>query len=191
MRALLIATTALTAGLFAACDEPAFVCVGPEITPHLSPVSFGDLYVQGSDDPRPESRVAVPYEWTLLLLSDCQRELVIDEICLVADDHNGVEGDHAFTVEGPLPASIPYGQTGAIRVTYDHADPNTVDADGDGSPDPDAVALVIQSNATNYPTLIVPICGRIIPKSGTPAEYECASPIEVPAGEYRDLCRGE
>ena len=169
-------------------DDDVEICEGPEIKPHLNPVFFGDFYpLPEGDDPQPGLNEYTPYEWTLLLSSDCEKAVVIDKICIVGDNHNGEEGNHAFTVEGPEPKTIPYGEKAAIRITYNHSD---INIDGDGEADPDNVALIIQSNATNYPTLVIPICARIIPKGAERKGFSCKSPVTVEKGESdTTLCK--
>lgn len=166
---------------------------GVRIAPHISPMSFGDIYSRPSGtDPDPYSNTYVPFEWTLLIQARGTDPVEIEEICIVGDDHNGEPGDNAFSFEGPDRYEIPPQREAAIRLTYDHGSRNT-DLSGDGEPDPDQAALVIQSNAVDYPTLVVPICGRIISTSRDPETIECTSPITAPPeGEAdRDLCRRE
>lgn len=178
------------AGALAGCADGAGVCGGPELLPHLSPVSFGDLYPRrGSEAPDPATREAVPYEWVLLLTADCTKSVEITKVCVVGEGHNGDPAEPSFTIEGPVPARLGKGGTAAIRITYDHDELNE-DLDDDGEPDADNAALVIQSNATNFPTLVVPLCARIV-KRGTErlASFPCESPVSVPAGVAdRSLC---
>ena len=182
-----IAAIALAVAIAAGCDprEADDTCTDPTIMPHLSPVNFGDL------QPAPEACAAaagvqtIPYEWVLLLLSKCREPVVIDKVCLVGDAHNGVKGSPAFFLEGPVPSTATIEEEAALRITYSPAAVNT-DLDGDGAPDPDNAALVIQSNAKNFPTLVVPICARLVPAGTKPAAFACTSPVTVAAGQ-RDL----
>jgi len=178
--ALLLIASASSLG---ACDSSGSgVCAGPQILPHQSPIRFGDLYLRGNnEEEHPESSVATPYEWVLLLQNKCSAPLKIDKVCVVGDEHNGVEGDTAFSLEGPIPAEIPYNELGALRITYDTTSVNE-DLDDDGTPDPDNVAIVIQSNAVDYPTLVIPACARTVAKGTKKEVFECSSPVEVPAG---------
>ena len=166
------------------------LCAGPQILPHQSPIRFGDLYLRGkNDEEHPESSVATPYEWVLLLENKCSTPLKIEKVCVVGDEHNGVAGDTAFTLEGPIPAEISYNQLGALRITYD-SDSVNEDLNDDGTPDPDNVAIVIQSNAVAYPTLVIPTCARVVAKGTQNQDFECDSPIEVPAGtKDTSLCQ--
>lgn len=175
----------------AGCDSStSSVCTGPQILPHQSPIRFGDLYLRGkNDEEHPESSVATPYEWVLLLQNKCSAPLKIEKVCVVGDAHNGAEGDQAFSLEGPVPTEIPYNQLGSLRITYDTTSVNE-DLDQDGKPDPDNVAIVIQSNATDYPTLVIPACARTVSKGTKKEVFECASPVEVPAGtKDASLCQ--
>ena len=70
-----------------------------------------------------------------------------------------------------------------VRLTYERDEPN-------GGDDVDDIAVVIQSNATNFPTLVVPVCARVIPEGQERSSIECTSPVSVPAGERDDsLCQ--
>ena len=171
------------AATLAGCGDDAAVCQGPELLPHLSPVSFGDLYpLRGSDEPDPSTREAVPYEWVLLLTADCAKTAKIEKVCVVGEGHNGDPTEPSFTIEGPVPDTLGKGDTAAVRITYDHDDVN-VDLDDDGEPDQDDAALVIQSNATNFPTLVVPLCARVVKRGEERlATFPCDSPVSVPAG---------
>jgi hypothetical protein len=183
---LFAATAALFlvgAGLAAACDDGAKDCTEPTLVPQIERLNLGDLHVlaPGAEE-NPASLDAVPFEFVLLLQSKCTAPVVITEACIVGDAHNGNPADPAFTLEGPVPLTVPFRSEAALRLTYDHPDPNTVDTDDDGEADPDAIAIVIQSNAVNAPTLVVPICARIIAADAEPNAVPCASPVIVPAG---------
>ncbi len=178
----------LAIGALVSCGED--IELGPRIKPHLSPLSFGDLHPRPSGtDPDPYSNTYVPFEWTLLLQSIGTDPVLVEEICIVGDNHNGEPGDNAFSFEGPDILEIPAQREAAVRITYDHTDRN-IDLDGDGEPDPDHVALIVQSNAMDFPTLVVPICGRIVSTSREPETFECVSPVQAPAEGVadRDLC---
>lgn len=170
------------AGLAAGCDSASEGCVGPEILPHLSPLNLGSLHPLSSGaTPEPGSADAVPLEVTLFLQSTCSTPLEITKVCIVGDAHNGDASDTAFTIEGPVPAMVGRGDAAAVRLTYDNGHVNR-DLDNDGARDPDNVAVVIQSNAVNFPTLIVPVCAAIIPADDNATAFACASPVTVPAG---------
>lgn len=79
-----------------------------------------------------------------------------------------------------LPATVQAGRDFGVRITYDRQSP---------SADADQVALVVQSNAANFPTLIVPVCARVIADGEEKAAVACQAPVSVPAGEKNsDLC---
>lgn len=182
--ALLLASTLATAG----CDEDEARCSGAEILPHLSPVAMGDFYPR-QGDPDPATNERVPFAWSLVLQSTCGAPLKISKACLIGQAHNGVDGDAAFALEGPDRAEVPPGEDTLVRLTYDHADVNALDADADGAADPDNIALVVQSNARNFPTLVVPVCARVVLDGATRLRLDCTAPVTVPAGESRpDLC---
>lgn len=166
-----------------ACDSDESSCVGPEILPHESPKNLGHFLPLGNGETHdPGDPTKVPYEWTLFLRSTCSTPLVISKVCVVGDKHNGNPDDQAFTIEGPLPATVEKGQAAAVRVTYDSDEVN-VDGDHNGERDPDQVAVVVQSNAKNFPTLIVPICAIIIPGADDAHPFVCESPVAVTAGQ--------
>ncbi|MFT7621873.1 MAG: hypothetical protein ACI9WU_001038 [Myxococcota bacterium] len=158
-------------------------CGSATILPHLSPVVFGDLVVlPDGATAEPGTSDNVPFEWVLLLSNNCLDELVISEVCIVGDAHNGDKDLQAFAVEGPVPASISRGEQAAVRLTYNPAAINALDIDGDGVPDPDRIAVVVQSNATDFPTLIVPVCARMVTEDADHPAYECSSPVSLAAG---------
>jgi len=174
----------------AACGSDDFVCEGAGILPHESPKALGIFrLLEGGETPNPGSPEAVPYEWTLFLQSTCGTPLIIEKVCIVGDGHNGDADDPAFSIDGPVPATVTKGRFAAVRVTYDVGSVNE-DLDDDDERDSDSVAIVIQSNATNFPTLVVPICAITVPKNAVATTtYSCASPVIVPAGQAdRTLC---
>jgi len=156
-------------------------CTQPTIMPHLSPANFGDLNPAPTDGSASTAQT-VPYEWALVLLSKCSQPVAISKICIVGDNHNGVKGNRAFYTEGPEPATAAPGVDPVVRITYDPKELNT-DQNGDGKPDPDNVALVVQSNALNFPTLVVPICARLVAAGTAPAAFDCTSPVTIAAGK--------
>lgn len=180
--AWLIGGSALAGG--AGCDDGGEDCSEPTLVPQVARLNLGDLRALGADEVgNPASLEAVPFEFVLLLQSKCTAPVVITKACIIGDAHNGEASAPAFTLEGPIPLTVPFRTESALRLTYDHTDPNTVDADADGQPDPDSVAIVIQSNAVNAPTLVVPVCARVIAADGEPAAVPCVSPVVVPAGQ--------
>lgn len=163
----------------AGCDSEAET--GAKIFPHLSPVNFGDLYPLGNGEADPSTNERVPYEWVLLLQNGGAETLKIDKVCLIGDAHNGVANDHAFSIRtsGAVPISVVAGGEAAVEITYEHEDTNSVDADGDGTPDPDVVGLLIESNATNFRRLVVPVCARVVPNGQEKAGFMCPSTLDL------------
>jgi len=177
--------------LGAGCDSADGECEGPTILPRESPKALGPFrpLAQG-EAPDPGSPGAVPYEWTLFLQNGCRAPLKIDKVCIVGEGHNGDPEDPAFTLEGPVPAVVDRGDSAAVRLTFDPKDVNR-DRDDDGQRDPDNIAIVVQSNATNFPTLVVPVCALIVPADevASAALVGCKSPITVTPGKAdRTLC---
>jgi hypothetical protein len=179
-------------GALAGCDDGGKDCSEPTLVPQVERLNLGDLRaLRAGEVENPASLEAVPFEFVLLLQSKCTAPVVITKACIVGDAHNGNADDPAFTLEGPIPLNVPFRTESALRLTYDPADPNSLDADADGEPDPDSIAIVIQSNAVNAPTLVVPVCARAIAADGEPAAVPCTSPVVVPAGQADlSLCAG-
>ncbi|MCA9547714.1 MAG: hypothetical protein KC613_25095 [Myxococcales bacterium] len=171
------------------CGEADDPCVGAAIEPSRAAVDLGDRLARdpgGAGDVLDTARV--PVRKTLLLKNTCGTPLTLRQVCLINDQHNGVPGDHAFAVEGPDRAVVGPGDVAGVRITYDHADVNA-DLDMDAVRDPDRAVLVVQSDAANAPTLVVPVCGRILPAGETADPYACPPPFTVPAGQrLDDLC---
>ncbi len=169
----------------AGCGDSASSVGGPKILPHQSPASFGEMYPTGNHDPDPTGNVRTPYEWTLLLQNPGGSDLKIEKACLVGTKDDGSDVDQfTLEVEGQdLPATVAPGKDFGVRLTYDRQDPN---ADGES----DQIALVVQSNAIDYPTLVVPVCARVIANGKDKGTVECTSPVTVKAGEKDDsLCK--
>ncbi len=177
----------LTGLVVGACDAEEGSC-GPLISPHVSPVYFGDVKkLANGAEPDVATLDTAPFEFVLILESACDPavggpDLVIDGLCLVGDAHNGDPLDPAFSVEGPVPSVLAPGELAAVRITYD---PSAVaeDTDDDGVPDYDSVALVVQSNATDTPTLVIPMCARLVGQNADLEPAACTSPVPLVEGE--------
>ncbi len=114
-----------------------------EILPHLSPIQLGKFWPQGDETPEPGNRDRTPYEFVLLLQSTGDADLVVDRVCVGGSDN--------FELEGPVPATIPAGDQGAVRITYIR-----------NSPGADNAAIVVRSNAGALPELVVPLCAQVV-----------------------------
>jgi hypothetical protein len=158
-------------------DDSSDLCKGPEILPNQSPVRIGEMYPPSDDvEKRPGDNTRIPVEWTVLLESTCQETLEISEACIVGAEDEGSDGTDARffePVEGPTKESLESDEESAIRVTYDRERPNPED-------DIDNIAVVVQSNAENFPTLVVPLCARVIEEGEEPEPVPCTSPVEPP-----------
>ena len=156
-------------------------CTSPEILPHQSPASLGAMYPTGNNDPDPSGNLRTPYQWVLLLQSECSEPVEIQDVCLVGDD----SAKQQFTLETEsedLPASVDCGTDYAVRLTYDRQDPN-------GGGNADQVGVVVQSNAKKFPTLVVPVCAKVVADGEDRGTVECEPPVEVPEGTKDDtLC---
>lgn len=175
-----------------ACDSSEDTCSGATIFPSESPKALGPFRLRANNEAAdPGGGITVPSEWTVFLQNTCGAPLKIDKVCLVGDGHNGDAEDPAFTLEGPVPDTVKNGDAAALRLTFETTTIND-DRDDDGVRDPDNVAIVVQSNATNFPTLVIPVCALVVPADDLDDANitGCASPISVPAGKAdRTLCK--
>ncbi|MCP4606107.1 MAG: hypothetical protein GY847_37280 [Proteobacteria bacterium] len=95
-----------------------------------------------------------PYEFHLQIYNVGDEVLKIDSVKLRGDQYC------ALTFEGPDRMELKKNEASFIRFWYKPQ----VAAD-------DQIALTIVSNAENYPTLIVPICGRgVLPETEDPGQ---------------------
>lgn len=153
-------------------------CSAATIEPHVPVVPLGEMYPTPGDAALrdPTSRDNTPYEWVLRLRSKCQEPVKVTKVCLVGEaSKNGADVEQ-FTLEGPKPTTIDGAFDGAIRITYKRAMPNA-------GQDIDNVAVVVQSNATNAPTLVVPVCARVVKDGETRQEITCTAPVSVEEGK--------
>ncbi len=149
---------------------------GALIRPHLSPVNFGNLAYLPDDPIDPGCMQHAPCQWSLLLQSYGTDPVEVTQTCLLGDSRN------AFVVEGPKPTTIEADHDAVVRFTYQPSS---------ASNDVDNVALVVQSTAENFPTLIVPLCGRVLDPADVAdaSAIECKSPVSVDPGVRDDsLC---
>ncbi|MEZ4459902.1 MAG: hypothetical protein R3E66_09265 [bacterium] len=149
--------------LFAAACGGTEDANGPEVVPHVSPVQLGDFWPQGNTDPDYGNNERTPYEWVLLLQSVGDEPVKVSKACLVGDASN-------FIIEGPVPTTIPAGDEGAIRLTY-----------GRNNPGSDRVAVVVRSNAKNFPTLVVPLCASVVADGAD--KNKAVQPCEFPESD--------
>jgi hypothetical protein len=117
---------------------------GPLLVPHRSPVQLGEFWPQGNTDPEPGNVERTPYEWVLLLQSEGDEPVEVKKTCMIGDTTH-------FIIEGPIPTTIPAGDEGAVRLTYSRQNAGS-----------DRIAVVVKSNAKNFPTLIVPVCAAVV-----------------------------
>jgi len=182
LTALLTASAAC--GLAGCGDEEtqAGVCKGAQIFPHLSPFNLGESYPtpDNADDVNLGSNETTPYEATLLLQAPCEAGVTVQKVCLVGDPARNGDDVDQFIVEGPRPSdSIGRNKEVGIRLTYMRDAPGEVDN----------VALVIQSNAENFPTLVVPVCAHVIEADQPRMSLTCESPVVLEEGQRDDtLC---
>ncbi len=148
----------------AACGSSGDDTVGPKITPHVSPVQLGEFWPQGAEDADPGNNERTPFEWVLLLQNEGDETLKVSKACLIGNDSNN------FVLEGPVPADIRGGDEGAVRLTY-----------GRTSPGSDRVAILVESNATKFSRLIVPVCAAVVADGADKNKAVPPCEFEVPA----------
>ncbi len=152
------------AALTVACDTTDADCAGVMVEPFPAALNFGDV--------NPD----VARRKTVLLHSTCGGTLQITGIRIEDDAHNGVEGDGAFSFEGPDVEEVGPGGAAGVRVTFRHTELGTPGETG--LPNPDRATLVIETNAANLPTVVVPLCARLVPPDRTGEPFDCPPPSE-------------
>ena len=152
-------------------DELVDICSGKQLTPHITPVNFGELRPQGNSEPDLLDGTRTPFEWHLLLHSPCEDPVTIDEVCLV-DAGDGAA--QQFVLEGPEGPVASRGDDSVLRITYERQETHSGD-------DQDDIAIVIQSDADNAPTIVVPACARVTDDPADEPTMECNSPVAIPA----------
>ena len=101
--------------------------------------------------------------------------LEIDAVCL----EGSADALAQFAIEGPVPDTPKRDEDAALRVTYERQAPGG----------PDHVAIIVQSNAENFPTLVVPVCAQVVAEGTERIIFECESPVTVAPGARDDtLC---
>ena len=148
---------------------------GPvEILPNVSPARLGQMWPLGENDPDPGSTERVPYELVILLTTE-SGGLEIEEVCL----EGSADALMQFALEGPVPETPKRDEDAALRITYERQAPGPEDN----------VAVVVQSNAENFPTLVIPVCAQVVAEGQERVIFECSSPVTVAPGARDDtLC---
>lgn len=148
---------------------------GPvEILPNVSPVRMGQMWPLGDEVDDPGTNERVPFEVVILLTTE-SGGLEVDSVCLEGTPDALAQ----FALEGPVPEVPKRDEDAALRVTYERQAPGPQDN----------VAVVVQSNAENFPTLVIPVCAQVIAEGEERIIFECTSPVTVPPGERDDtLC---
>ncbi len=142
---------------------------GGDILPAVSPVNLGKLWPQGANDAEPGSNERVPYEFALLVEAE-NAAINIEKACLIGNQ-GVINSNWILESEDPLPSKVNGGEQYAFRLTYERENPGR-----------DAIALVIESDAGNFPQLVVPVCAETVADGQdksivTPCEFN----EEVPA----------
>jgi hypothetical protein len=135
--------------LFVACAGCEAELEPPEILPDINPVYIPSL----TSDPTAE-----PYTFDLQLTNNGEETLVIESVTYRGDQNC------AFTMETEDPALWEIDQNGStfVRWYYDRTFPHQ-----------DQIEMDVVSNASNYPTLQIAICGEVFsPTEPTDAGVE-------------------
>lgn len=173
---LAVALLVVTGAGWTACDDASTECEQPELVSTLSPVNLGNMVKRGSEPIDEATNTNPPYALALLLSSTCLQPVVIEKVCVVGDKAS-------FSLRGPNPESVPFRTETAIEITYDRTgtSPNGK---------PEQAALVIQSNAVNQPTMVIPLCARTVDNVSQKTVFACESPVTVEVGAKDDtLCQ--
>jgi len=170
---VMLVCVAFATSALAGCPEDSTECSAPQLLPSLSPVNMGNMQEKdGNTVDNPGSNDNPPFTVNLLLSSLCTESVVIDKICMVGQSDN-------FNLRGPEPSTVPFNQETAVEITYDR----------NGSGGVEQAALVIQSNATNFPTMVIPVCARTVSDAADAETFLCESPVTVAEGTKDDtLC---
>lgn len=142
-----------------------------DILPNVSPARLGQMYPLGENDPDPGTTERVPYELVLLLKTE-NGGLEIDEVCL----QGSADALAQFALEGPVPEVPKRDEDAALRITYERQAPGPQDN----------IAVIVQSNAANFPTLVVPVCAQVVAEGTERIIFECTSPVNIPPGTRDD-----
>jgi len=139
-------------------------CVGcgdemepPKIEIDVSPVNLG-IHSTSPD--------AGPYHFDLQLYNRGEETLVLESV-----DYRG-DQNCAFTFEGPDVWEMGENQSSFVRGWYEPV------LEGE-----DQIAMEVISNAVNYPTLVVSICGLAVPPGTEDAEMPVC---KVPPSDQPD-----
>jgi hypothetical protein len=134
------------------------VCAGceeeptpPEIGIDVSPVNLGIHSTEADGG---------PYQFDLQLTNNGEENLVLESVTYRGDQYC------SFTFEGPDVWEMSESESAFIRGWYDPTNPGE-----------DQIAMEVVSNASNFPTLVVPICGKAVPPGTADAGVlECEVP---------------
>lgn len=148
-------------------------CTGKQLLPSQSPVGLGSLYPLAGNDPEPNTGERTPVEFVLLLNAQCGEPVAVQKVCVSGGNAN------QFLIEDARPSTARPGEPAAVRVTYQRQDVGG----------PDQTAIVVQSEAENFPTLVVPLCAQVVADGSELTAVVCDSPITVADGARDDsLC---
>lgn len=147
------------------------ICEGRVMNPHFSPAVLGEFRPPSSSQSHLDD-TRIPYQWHLLLHAPCDEPVTIEEVCMI-DGGDGAASQ--FVLEVPDETTASRNNDGVLRLTYERSDTHSGD-------DQDDIAIVVQSNADNAPTIVVPVCARVVSSfSDDRFGFECDSPVEIPA----------
>jgi len=148
-----------------------------------TPVFVGPIWTDAKPTPADEADEdpgnpdRTPFEEVFEIEASGGQPLEIKEICIKGENNAALD---QFVLDPPPAAGtiINPGDSNTIpmRISYrrEGAAPNTIDR----------VVVVIRTDAENYPTYLVPFCGRVVGEDKDPVQnIGCGSFIELAPGE--------
>jgi len=143
--------------LFVACAGCEAQLEPPEIGIDISPVNLG-IHSIAAD--------AGLYHFDLQLTNNGEETLVLESVSYRGDQNC------SFTFEGPDTMELSENESSFVRGWYEP----TISGE-------DQIAMEVLSNASNFPKLVVPICGKAVP----PGTEDAGMPVcQVPPQEQPD-----
>ncbi len=134
--------------------------------------NLGSMFPPSDEDSDVSDDSRVPYEWTVLLRTECFAPVTISKVCLVGAGGSADAPEVSqFLLEGPTATEVTSQEEAAVRLTYNRRQPSGVDN----------VALLVESNAADFPTLVIPVCARVVENGAERGDIECTTPVPVPA----------
>lgn len=153
-----------------------------------TPVFVGPIWLDAKPTPEEASEEdpgdpgRTPFEEVFQIQASGNQPLQVKEICIRGEDGEAL---NQFVLDPPPEAGTTISpgssNTAPLRISYRREDPKDR---------VDRVVVVIRTDAENYPTYLVPFCGRVVAEDKDPlAAIGCGSFITLAPGEDDDtLC---